>query len=261
MPMHPRLNARLAARRLAALGAGLALACSRWAPAPVPMRSLALGRSAPLAPCLVVMLPGRGGRPEDFAVARFPEMAAEAGVAADFVAADLRLAYFLRQKAVDRLHGDVIGPARARGYRQVWIVGVSLGGSGALLYVQQHPAEISGLLLIAPYLGEPALAREVDAAGGLARWTPAAVPPRDDFGRPLWAELKRCMPGGERALPLYLGYGEHDRFAFPDGLLAAALPSEHVFRPPGHHDWATWTRVWRMFLASGALPRRAPAPG
>jgi pimeloyl-ACP methyl ester carboxylesterase len=254
--MDPHRRSRHLACWLAVAAVFLALGCARWEAAPVPMRSLPLSRWARPANCLVVLLPGRGGRPEDFALARFPELAAEAGVRADFVAADVRLAYFLRQGVVERLHDDVIAPARARGYEQVWLVGVSLGGAAALLYVQQHPADVSGLLLIAPYLGEPAMAREVAAAGGLERWTPPAVPPRDDFARPLWAELKHCIPGGDRPLPLYLGFGDRDRFVVPDGLLAAALSPDHVFRPAGHHDWTTWTQVWKMFLASGALPHR-----
>jgi pimeloyl-ACP methyl ester carboxylesterase len=223
------------------------------------MRALPLGRHTPPASTLVVLLPGRGGSPEDFAVARFPELAAAVGVDADFVAADARLSYYLRRTVLDRLRDDLIAPARARGYRQVWLVGVSIGGAGALLYQRQHPGEIAGLLLIAPYLGEPSIAREVAAAGGLARWPPPAVVPAEDFQRMLWAALKPwSVQEGGRLPPLYLGFGARDRFAIPDGLLAAALPADHVFTPPGHHDWVTWTEVWKMFLASGALPHRAP---
>ncbi len=157
------------AKRALAAVAFLPLACARWAAPPVTMRSLPLGHSGPAERCLVVLLAGRGGSPEDFARARFPELAGAAGVAADFLAADASLAYFLHRSVVNRLHDDVIAPARAHGYRQIWLAGISLGGTVALLYLREHPAEIQGTLLVAPYLGEPAMSREVAAAGGLAR--------------------------------------------------------------------------------------------
>jgi pimeloyl-ACP methyl ester carboxylesterase len=259
------------AKRALAAVAFLPLACARWAAPPVPMRSLPLGHSGPTGRCLVVLLAGRGGSPEDFARARFPELAGAAGVAADFLAADASLAYFLRRSVVDRLHDDVIAPARAHGYRQIWLAGISLGGTVALLYLRERPAEIQGALLVAPYLGEPAMSREVAAAGGLARWNPPPALPPDDLQHRLWAELKRLTgPGdshgavgsagaGDPPMPLYLGFGDRDRFAVAAGLLAAALPADRVFTAPGGHDWDTWTRIWMKFVAVGALPHRAPA--
>jgi pimeloyl-ACP methyl ester carboxylesterase len=222
------------------------------------MRTLPLATAQPPARCLVVLLPGLSGSPENFAYANFAADAATAGVAADLVAADARLSYYYRRHdIVERLRQDVIEPARARGYRQIWMVGVSLGATSALLYVDDHPGEIAGLFLIAPFLGERRVVDEVAAAGGIERYRPPAALAPSDIQHRVWRALDSSLPGGDRPIPLYVGYGDSDRFLRSDRMLAAALPAGHVFSTPGHHGWITWKRIWRKFLASGALPRHA----
>ena len=39
--------------------------------------------------------------------------------------------------------------ARARGYQQVWLIGMSLGGIGTLYYARAHTAEVTGILALA----------------------------------------------------------------------------------------------------------------
>ena len=45
----------------------------------------------------------------------------------------------------------------ARATAQVWLTGASLGGMGALLYEQQHPGAVAGIVLFAPFLGDRSL--------------------------------------------------------------------------------------------------------
>ena len=52
---------------------------------------------------------------------------------------------------VDRLKEDVINPAKEKGYTKIWLVGISLGGLGSLLYAMEHPSDIEGMLVLAPY--------------------------------------------------------------------------------------------------------------
>jgi pimeloyl-ACP methyl ester carboxylesterase len=227
-------------------------------PAPVPMRTLPLALAAPPARCLVVLLPGRGGSPENFAYANFAAVAAAAGVSADLLAADARLSYYYhRHDVVERLRQDVIDPARARGYQQIWLAGVSLGATSALLYIDDHPGEISGLFLLAPFLGEGRVVDEVAGAGGAERYRPPSELAPSDIQHRVWRALDRSLPGGDRPLPVYLGYGDGDRFLRSDQMLAKALPAGRVFTTPGHHGWITWKRLWKKFVESGALPRRA----
>src|SRR2546421_725237 len=149
-------------------------------------------------------------------------------------------------------------PARQAGYRRVWLVGISMGGLGALATAQQHEDDIEGILLLAPFLGDEEVIDEISARGRLARWTPSpAADGSDDYHR-LWRWLKRYTAPGDVRPRLYLGYGTEDRFARADGLLAEALPASHVSRTPGPHAWGPWRELFGAFLASGALTAEKP---
>ena len=199
---------------------------------------------------LVVFLPGRGDRAEDFEERGFLGAARAAGLEADVLAVDAHLAYYYKRVITARLWEDVVLPARARGYRRLWVVGISLGGLGAITLAEEHPDAVAGLFVLAPYLGEPELTREIEAAGGLARW--GGAPSERDF-RGVWGFL-RGYAAGEPRPPLWLAYGESDRYAYGHRLLATALPRERVMVTSGGHDWTAWDRLWREFLARGAFP-------
>jgi pimeloyl-ACP methyl ester carboxylesterase len=234
--------------------------CSGLGPATVPLRTIDLqvGSGRP-ARTLVVLLPGRFDRPESFARFGFAELAARAGAEVDIVAVDAHLAYYRNRSVVDRLREDVIAPVRGR-YDRIWLAGISLGGTGALLYTIEHPEDVSGLLLLAPYLGETALIDEIAAAGGPREWTAPEPLAGEDFQRRLWAWLKRYQDGSDGQIPLYLGWGVRDDFARPNGLLGEMLPPGRVFTAEGGHQWKAWRALWEKFLESGALPERPLTP-
>lgn len=231
----------------------LACGCPRWRPAPVPLRTIEIKPAAPGSRDLVVLLPGRRDSPEDFARFGWGEMAERAGVGARIVAADAHLGYYYRRTVLERLRQDVIGPARAQGAGRVWLAGISLGGTGSILYSIEHPGDVSGIALFAPFLGEEELRRELEAAGGLRGWTPPQPLGATDFQRRIWAWLKRYEDGSGGKMPVYLGWGTRDDFAPINGLLGEVLPPERVFTTPGGHDWKAWTKLWEAFLATGAL--------
>ena len=226
----------------------LSAGCPRMRPAPVPLRTVEIAPGVPGSRSLVVLLPGRRDSPEDFARFGWGELARKAGSGARIVAADAHLGYYVRRTVVDRLREDVIGPARAQGVDRVWLAGVSLGGTGSILYSIEHPEDVQGIAIFAPFLGEEEVRREIEAAGGLSSWTPPQPLGPTDFQRRMWAWFKSAP-----ATPVYLGWGERDGFAPMNGLLAKALQSERVFTAPGGHDWRAWTRLWERFLETGAL--------
>jgi pimeloyl-ACP methyl ester carboxylesterase len=249
---------------LFALGAALGLAgCARLLPTPrtpVPMKMLELPLAGRESRCLVVLLPGRFDHPKDFVAADFRGMAERAGVAADFLAVDANLGYYRKQIILDRLREDVIRPARAKGYETIWLAGISLGGTGSILYALQQPGEVDGLLLLAPFLGDEKVIAEVEAAGGPGRWTPpAGMPIAQDFQRALWTFVHQAATAPSRTPPIYLSYGADDPFARPGALFGAILPPKRVFVARGDHDWPAWKSGWEWFLRSGALPRRRTA--
>lgn len=238
---------------LASLAALFGSACPRLRPAPAPLRTVEIKPATHGSRALVVLLPGRRDIPEDFARAGFGELAERAGSHARIVAVDAHLGYYVRRTVLARLREDVIGPARAQGVDTVWLAGVSLGGTGSILYSIEHPEEVDGIVILAPFLGDRKMEEEI-AKAGLRGWTPPATLDPSDFQRRMWAWLKRYESGPEGKMPVYLGWGTRDRFARIDGLLGEVLPPGRVFTADGGHDWLTWRRLWESFLATGALP-------
>jgi len=233
------------------LGLAVLAGCVRLRPATAPLRMVSYPGSGKPA-TLVVLLPGRRDRPEDFGRERFPEIAASAGVRADMIAVDAHMAYYLNRTIVDRLREDVIAPARRR-YDRIWLVGISIGGTGALLYAQRHPEDVNGLVVFAPYLGDDPLIREISAAGGLRGWRPPEPLAPDDFQRRVWVWLKGYESGSEGRLPLYLGWGRSDGFAKANAMAAEVLPPGQVFTAPGGHGWRAWRNLWEQLVGTGAL--------
>lgn len=211
------------------------------------------------ADTLIVMLPGVYSYPEEFAREGFVKAVQDNRIAADVVRVDAHLGYYEKNAFVERLRQDVIVPAKARGYRAIWIFGISLGGFGGLIYAQEHPEDIAGVVALAPYLGAPTISDEVAKTGGLMRWSASANPSGDERSRretALWTSLKRYGSPSAATLPqLWLGYGKADRFAPSNGLLGAVLPPERVFTTEGGHDWAPWLRLWKSALATLPVPR------
>jgi S-formylglutathione hydrolase FrmB len=201
---------------------------------------------------LIVFLPGIGDTAVDYERHGFIEAVKRAGWPADLVVVDAHYGYYANRTILDRLHADIFEPAKALGYQDRWLVGISLGGFGALLYASRHPMDVTGVVAMAPYLGGSAMVQEIVAAGGVTAWMPTTVDDRD-YERQLWAWLKQYETR-EVGLPvLCLAYGERDTFVEAHRLLHAILPKEQVFVESGQHDWTTWKRLWARIIASTCL--------
>ena len=146
--------------------------CATLLPAPAPLKVVRHAQGGQSNRTLVVLLPGRFDDARDFDTNDFLSATREVGVEADFVAVDATLGYYTRQTVIERLREDVILPARAQGYRRIYIAGVSMGGLGGLLYARAHGDEIDGVLAIAPFLGKRDVIDEIASAGGLLAWSP-----------------------------------------------------------------------------------------
>ncbi|MBN2793202.1 MAG: alpha/beta fold hydrolase, partial [Desulfuromonadales bacterium] len=123
---------------------------------------------------------------------------------------------------------DIILPAKAKGYEKIWLVGVSMGGFGSLMYAKDHPGEIDGIYVIAPFLGYEEIVAEITAAGGVHQWQPGEYDPHDDWERMFWHWLKQCAEGEKQMPNLYLGFGRQDAFNPAHQLLSALLPENHI---------------------------------
>lgn len=195
---------------------------------------------------LLVFLPGIEDGAGDFAREGFVAEVRRRGLPVDMVSVDAHFGYYMSRTLVKRLRADVIDPARRRGYDHIWLVGISLGGLGSLLYSREFPEDVQGVIALAPYLGDDPLIDEITQAGGPARWQPS--PGTGDFRAQLWGYLRGYEEAPARMPRLILAYGAQDRYAAGHDLLAGLLPPTRVIKQPGGHYWETWQKLWRAAL-------------
>lgn len=194
---------------------------------------------------LLVMLPGLADRPEAFQKGGFIDEAQSLGQF-DVVVADAHFGYYRTFGVRERLMEDVIAPIRGD-YEELWLVGVSMGGYGAIAFAEKYPGEVTGIVLLAPYLGQNKVVRDIEAAGSLSAWDPDAF---DDKGSErtahsvtIWRWLQAHGQQTEEPIVL-LGSGEDDRHMREMRLLEPVLPSERVRVVPGGHDWGPWRQLF-----------------
>lgn len=215
--------------------------------------------------CLVVFMPGMLDTPDNFVDAGFLDAAARASSSCDLVAIDAHFGYYRAGIIRQRVAEDVLRRAELRGYEDIWLVGISMGGLGALMVAQQNADRIRGVVLLAPFLGDAALVQSVEDAGGLARWTPPedADPwDEDEFDDALWAWLTGYASRPDDMPELYVAVGTEDSLRPGIGILAAALPPRHHGTAPGGHGWVTWRVLFAELLESPPWdPRPTHAPG
>lgn len=212
-------------------------------PAKVPVATIERGVAG--SEELVVFLPGRWSTVGEFEKEGFFKLAAEKWPSARLVAADLHLGYYRKATMAGRLHQDVILPARRSGVETVRLVGISMGGMGALVYDLEHPGEVDEMLLLSPYLGEEEALSEIRQAGGLGKWEPGAIA-EEDFSRKLWAGLKGKWKGAGKRPKVFLGCGTGDRLADANRLFAKEfLGPDGQKWIPGAHDWETWRELFK----------------
>ena len=154
---------------------------------------------------LLVMLPGAGIEAEDFAAQGLVAGTAQADRRiVDVIATKPDQTLYLEGAVAPVLEEAVIAPARAAGYTRLWLLGISLGGMGALSYAAARPANIEGLILLAPLVGTHGTMAEVISAGGFAGWRPdasIATPPE----RQILSWLQTRL-GGAPGPQIWLGH-------------------------------------------------------
>ena len=253
-----------AVRRSSFIGFAFALVlggCSVWRPVTVPIPTIREPAPCAVRPdTLLVMLPGSYSRPQEFIAEGFVDAVRKRRIAADLLLVDAHVGYYADKSIVDRLRADVIAPALAQGYTRIWLVGISIGAFGALIYSEAQPQGIAGVVALGPYLGKRALSEEIAAQGGLRAWrAPVGKLDPDDIDWVVWRWLQpyAAQPIAVARPELFLGYGRDDRFVFSDKLLAAALPADRVFTAAGGHDWAPWRALWNDMLDAMPLARDA----
>jgi pimeloyl-ACP methyl ester carboxylesterase len=195
---------------------------------------------------LLVFLPGRGDTVQSFEKNGFVDAARTAGIDSDMLGVEAHEEYYRDNTVFVRLKEDVIIPAKKQGYKDIWMVGISMGGLGAILYDTEYPGDLRGVFALAPFLGNNTIVDEISQAGGLARWQPHAVADGNREDSIIWSRLKNYVTPEKNAGRIYLGYGNDDRFVTTNRYFGNILPPEQVVSVPGGHDWPTWRLLWDM---------------
>jgi pimeloyl-ACP methyl ester carboxylesterase len=189
----------------------------------------------------IIILPGFGSDTQDMKKHRVAASIQEVWPEADVILADATFAYYREGNLVERLRDEVVGPTLRAGYRKVWLTGASLGGMGALLYEQQHPGEVTGIVLFAPFVGDRSLLQEIDKAGGPRAWNPGELPAEvnsENYQRQVWKMVKVWAEQPPRRV--WLACGVEDRLISGARLMAKALPQDRFVELPGGHTWDAW---------------------
>ncbi len=230
--------------------------CKAFFGAPVPMHSVKLADPHGPAKCLLVLLPGMGDSDRTFMDEGFVELIRRKSISVDLVAGDATIGYYMRGIMPQRLEEDVLAPTHGK-YEKTWMLGVSMGGMGALLYAHEHPKNLDGIVLFSAYLGDDPIIDEVRKAGGPAKWTPPAKAPltEDNYQRQAWGYLSNLVSKRENGPELYVGYGKKDKSGPADRVLADDLPETNVFIDEGDHNWGPWRRLLTRFLEESSFSK------
>lgn len=204
------------------------------------------------APVLAILLPGALQQPEDLVHAGFIETVRQRAVPMDLALLDLGLEYIgdsTDGTVLQRIHDCVVQPARLHNYREIWLVGISIGGFIAISYAERYPGLISGLCLLAPYPGNRILTGQIKAAGGLQQWYADSAADNDAERRIWrWLHTQREQTAAAQNPQMHLGYGREDRFVPGLQLMANTLAAHAVDTVAGGHDWPAWQQLWINFI-------------
>ena len=200
---------------------------------------------------VVIVLPGIGADAEKMEGHGVADAIHKSWPQADVLLTNATFAYYVHNVVVEKLHSDVIEPAR-RHYQKVWLAGASVGGMGALLYERAFPRELAGIVLFAPWLGDSDLLDEIRNAGGVARWDPGPVPEKvdgDNYQREMWRVVHGWTRDPEDAQRVWMVCGKGDRLLEADRVLATAIPPSHYLEVEGGHSWEAWLTAAELIIA------------
>ena len=239
------MNSRLTSLLLALMSLFLAGCIGMAPPTEIPLPGIESAFFESRQDSLVIMLPGGGDRAEIFIRKGFQEAGERYGF--DTVAVDAHFGYYRERSLLPRLHEDIVLPAREAGYANIWLLGISMGGYGSLLYAAEHPDQVDGLILLAPFLGDQDSIDEITANGGLGKWTGAGSQ-LEDYEIATWSWIRSATHGPDTT-PIVLGYGLSDGMAQGYRVLVDAMLPSRVYTREGGHKWTTWSPLWERIAA------------
>ena len=199
---------------------------------------------------LIMFLPGRGDEMSAFESAGFINSLHQSNRVADSIVIDAHMGYFLDGSLPKRIYFDILLPFHKIGYKRFIIVGVSLGGYGALWINHEYNNLISGVVLFAPYLGREPLIEKIDSYGAIHLWR-SQLDHQPEPDEQVWLWVDDLSDGGRRQIDrAMLAVGERDKFSEAAELLSRSIPDSQVFKNDDGHNWTTWHSLWVEILKS-----------
>lgn len=194
---------------------------------------------------LVVLFPGFTGKGRHFEQQGIIDAIREHGFEADIVTLNIRPRIYFHNDFVEVLRKDIILPAKSEGYKSIYLIGISMGGHGVLLYATKYPEDVDAIFVLSPFISGTMQSNAILKAGGIENWDDCPFLGWDHACR-LWKELKEYVSDSRRSSTVFLGYGENDVFVKQCRILAQLLPPENVFTVEGEHEWTTWKKLWLL---------------
>lgn len=241
--------------RLAIVTTMLALSAACFpARSPMPLERY----SAPQTDTLLVLLPGFAAYDHTFEKKGLIQAAREAGFEGDIVAPNATFGYYRTRSLLPELESAVFADARDK-YEHIWVLGISMGGLGTLLAVEEFREDIDGVILLSPFLGRKRVTNAVRDAGGLAGWS---VPEEDPtFDEEVWGWLDDASERQWQQPEVFLGYASNDLGVKNQELLASQMGHERSKMVPGGHTWPVWKELLHHFVKYEMVPRVQPSAG
>lgn len=202
---------------------------------------------------LLIILPGIRGNASLYEKLGFIDVFHEYYPDFDVYIADAHFGYYRNRSLLVYLENQIIMPAKKKGYSEIWMMGISLGGVGSLLQLRCCTGDIDGALLISPFLGDKKLHQQMDNAGGLEEFVSAIENENDESLESMWRWLYLNAGKLSKEKRLWLTVGEQDRYDGHD-VLAGLMTPESVLIKPGSHNNKTFLRLWRNLLIQRPIP-------
>ncbi|MDH5369955.1 MAG: alpha/beta hydrolase [Gammaproteobacteria bacterium] len=199
---------------------------------------------------LIIFLPGLYDTADKFKDEDFFLIARKAGITADMVSANVNVLHLVEDMMVKRIESDVFLDAKNNGYKNIWLVGVSLGGLNSLLFYREHSKNICGVVTLAPYVANKPLIKEIQDAENIKYWVPGSVENEYAFEKKLhflWVWLKEQV-SKNNLNNIYLGYGKQDMHIEGIKLLQNILDKKNIVTVEGGHNWETGQKIWQQQL-------------
>jgi pimeloyl-ACP methyl ester carboxylesterase len=193
---------------------------------------------------LVLLLPGFGDSPTSFIKHGTVEQIMACRPNSNILGVDSHFAYFRNSTLVERLHEDIIKPASDAHMQNIWIMGISMGGLGSLLYQLQHPDEIEAVVVMAPYIGE------WDELNAYRTGQKSLRESTNPVFIKLWDGLTNISLTDPA---ITLAFGEDDKANKQLRWFASLLDEIKVVRTSGGHRWTVWNKLWPETLRRSGL--------